>query len=407
MTNDVITPESHVCSVCGASGFQSLYDVLTHDETHLSAERGSVSPIQENLDSGSAERGGNDEQTVEADDFDGEYRDDVANNDVDDVIDSCSKDAGDECDILLDSFSEGLLMVLVGILDEESVGRLMVLSRRWWRCLSRYEPVYRQFCMRVYPAQYVNVSANVLGRRKLKRGEWRRMFLSRPRVRTTGVYSLKVSYVKNYARDMWTEVPVGTILEVVYYRHLRFERDGRVRYSLLHAPLGVYDAARRVDALARTEAAAAATLALKQQQHRRQKDPQAVVASVGSQGPHPSLLAPSELSLQGLGLEGGSRHDRASKQDTYTGKYTFERGGVLAVQVNVGYAIIGFRFTVENSNGATAGAASAVGLFDRLILQEHTSVATRSPNSVPVQHTVHSSANQFKFTDCPNLMWGC
>ena len=35
---------------------------------------------------------------------------------------------------------------------------------------------------------------------------------------------------------MWTEVPVGAILESVYYRYLYFQEDGRVLYALSSAP---------------------------------------------------------------------------------------------------------------------------------------------------------------------------
>jgi F-box protein 9 len=35
---------------------------------------------------------------------------------------------------------------------------------------------------------------------------------------------------------MWTEVPVGAVLESVYYRYLYFQEDGRVLYALSSAP---------------------------------------------------------------------------------------------------------------------------------------------------------------------------
>ena len=37
-------------------------------------------------------------------------------------------------------------------------------------------------------------------------------------------------------QDMWTEVTPGSILEVVYYRYLRFLPNGRLVYALLTHP---------------------------------------------------------------------------------------------------------------------------------------------------------------------------
>ena len=35
---------------------------------------------------------------------------------------------------------------------------------------------------------------------------------------------------------MWCEIPVGAILETVYYRYLYFHEDGRVLYALSNSP---------------------------------------------------------------------------------------------------------------------------------------------------------------------------
>lgn len=42
------------------------------------------------------------------------------------------------------------------------------------------------------------------------------MLVTRPRVRTNGVYVLETSYIKKPMRDMWTEVPMHAVLEVRY-----------------------------------------------------------------------------------------------------------------------------------------------------------------------------------------------
>ena len=62
------------------------------------------------------------------------------------------------------------------------------------------------------------------------------MLESRPRIRTGGgLYVLKYQEVRKIQRDMWTEIPVGAILESVYYRYLYFFEDGLVMYALTHA----------------------------------------------------------------------------------------------------------------------------------------------------------------------------
>lgn len=70
----------------------------------------------------------------------------------------------------------------------------------------------------------------------------------RPRVRTgSGMYVLKYTEVRKIQRDMWTEIPVGAILESVYYRYLYFFEDGRVMYALTHVtPLEMIPRFRRM-----------------------------------------------------------------------------------------------------------------------------------------------------------------
>jgi F-box protein 9 len=66
---------------------------------------------------------------------------------------------------------------------------------------------------------------------------YRRMLELRPRVRAAGgCYVLRYSQIKTIQRDMWTEVPIGAVLESIYYRYLYFQEDGRVLYALSSAP---------------------------------------------------------------------------------------------------------------------------------------------------------------------------
>jgi len=61
-------------------------------------------------------------------------------------------------------------------------------------------------------------------------GNWSTLLRMRPRVLFGGLYSLKYEYIKPITRDMWTTVPKGVILKVIYYRHLTFLEDGRCLY---------------------------------------------------------------------------------------------------------------------------------------------------------------------------------
>ena len=100
-----------------------------------------------------------------------------------------------------------------------------------WKKFTRCEELYKTLCMRIYLNQskrkvlHVNKFGN----------SYRRMLELRPRVRTGGLYVLQYKEVKKIQRDMWTEIPVGAVLESVYYRYLYFFEDGRVMYALTHA----------------------------------------------------------------------------------------------------------------------------------------------------------------------------
>lgn len=47
---------------------------------------------------------------------------------------------------------------------------------------------------------------------------------------------MKYARIRKIQRDMWTEIPAGAVLEMVYYRYLYFEENGRVLYALTPAP---------------------------------------------------------------------------------------------------------------------------------------------------------------------------
>jgi len=100
-----------------------------------------------------------------------------------------------------------------------------------WSKFTRCEELYETLCKRIYLNQSKRkvLHVNRFGH------SYRRMLELRPRVRTGGLYVLKYQEVKKIQRDMWTEIPVGAVLESVYYRYLYFFEDGRVMYALTHA----------------------------------------------------------------------------------------------------------------------------------------------------------------------------
>lgn len=107
---------------------------------------------------------------------------------------------------------------------------LALVSPHWSR-FARCETLYKALCQRVYLNQSKRKALHVN-----RFGSYRRMLEVRPRVRTGGgVYVLKYSEVRKIQRDMWTEIPLGAVLESVYFRYLYFFEDGRVMYALTHA----------------------------------------------------------------------------------------------------------------------------------------------------------------------------
>ena len=108
----------------------------------------------------------------------------------------------------------------------------LALVSPYWSRFTRCESLYKTLCERIYLNQSKRKTLHVS-----KFGNsYRNMLESRPRVRTGGgLYVLKYQKVRKIERDMWTEIPVGAILESVYYRYMYFFEDGRVMYALTHA----------------------------------------------------------------------------------------------------------------------------------------------------------------------------
>lgn len=110
-----------------------------------------------------------------------------------------------------------------------------------WKAFTRTEAVYRRLCERLYLVQSQRKALHV----HRFNNSYRTMLEQRPRVRAGGgVYVMKYTKVKPVQRDMWTEIPVGAVLEMVYYRYLYFQEDGRVLYAL--TSVGPHEMFRRL-----------------------------------------------------------------------------------------------------------------------------------------------------------------
>jgi len=124
---------------------------------------------------------------------------------------------------------EELLHAVFSWLSVDTYATLALVSPHW-KHLTRTEAAYYILCRRIYLNQAKRRTLHV----SRFGGSYRNMLYSRPRVRT-GLYVMKYSQVKRIQRDMWCEIPKGTILETVYYRYILFQEDGTVFYALVTA----------------------------------------------------------------------------------------------------------------------------------------------------------------------------
>ena len=102
-----------------------------------------------------------------------------------------------------------------------------------WKSFTRTEATYKRLCERLYLNQSMKRQLHV----SRFSNSYRTMLEKRPRVRAGGgVYVMKYARIRKIQRDMWTEIPAGAVLEMVYYRYLYFEENGRVLYALTPTP---------------------------------------------------------------------------------------------------------------------------------------------------------------------------
>jgi hypothetical protein len=111
-------------------------------------------------------------------------------------------------------------------LEVDYCGYMLMISKLW--SILPTEALYRRFCYQIFQSQTAKkiLNLNNWG------GSWRTMLISRPRLRTNGIYSLRTSYSKPPVNDRFWEEKISEFSETKFYRHLRFFDDGRLLYSL-------------------------------------------------------------------------------------------------------------------------------------------------------------------------------
>jgi len=123
-----------------------------------------------------------------------------------------------------------ILYRLMGFMDMDSFGVCACVSP-FWKHFTVGEMAFKFLCERVYLKQSKKKVLNVE-----RWNSYRNMFINRPRVRLNGIYILKYKQIKRIQRDMWTEIPMGVVLEQIHYRYLCFQENGNVLYALSASP---------------------------------------------------------------------------------------------------------------------------------------------------------------------------
>ena len=123
-----------------------------------------------------------------------------------------------------------ILFRIMLYIDVDTFGIMAMVSPHW-KFFTTSEYAFKILCERSYLNQSKRKVLNLQ-----RWGSYRNMFINRPRVRLNGMYVLKYKHIKKIERNMWTEIPMGAILEQIYYRYLCFQEDGYVLYALTASP---------------------------------------------------------------------------------------------------------------------------------------------------------------------------
>ena len=142
-------------------------------------------------------------------------------------------------------FSGDALLAVLLLLDAESACRCFSVCSAW-AAHGTNEQLFEQLCRGIYPGQSsrclacsrephaVSSSTALPLALPPEAASWHGMLLTRPRVRTTGIYCIKWAALKPVCRDMFqaANLPADHINETVIYRYIRFCADGRLQYLM-------------------------------------------------------------------------------------------------------------------------------------------------------------------------------
>ncbi|GMH31239.1 hypothetical protein Nepgr_033082 [Nepenthes gracilis] len=106
-----------------------------------------------------------------------------------------------------------------------NLGRASCVCRKW-RYTIRNPVFWRNACLRAW--QLSGVVDNYRMLHSKYEGSWRKMWLSRPRVRTDGLYASRNTYIRAGVAEWKVTNPVHL---VCYFRYIRFFPSGRFLYK--------------------------------------------------------------------------------------------------------------------------------------------------------------------------------
>ncbi|KAM3571110.1 hypothetical protein VYU27_006853 [Nannochloropsis oceanica] len=249
-----------------------------------------------------------------------------------------------------------MLVRILLFLDIDS-GVTSTLTSTRWRPLFT-ERVCQAHCERVYLDQSRTKRLNPAR----FNGSWKKMLFTRPRVRTNGLYFLLSSYIKKPMKDMWTEITPGSILEVKYYRYLRFLPNGRLVYALLYLP---------------------PSEAVRLFKDWGSAHPSSFMSSSSSLPSSSSAACVrAQVERREGGREGGVTTSN-KKKELSEGVYWTHKKEIYC-QIRTSYSLINFRLEIGERGAGREGGRG--GKFTELAMEEHSSVPYNDPTATPVAH---------------------
>jgi len=91
---------------------------------------------------------------------------------------------------------------------------------RLWYLLARENNLWKNICLRQWPSEFSTLQDQV---QEQLSGNWRRLFIDKPRPRLDGVYISQNSYIRSGQTEGIYDQPV---FKIRYWRYIRFFKDG-------------------------------------------------------------------------------------------------------------------------------------------------------------------------------------